>query len=125
MRKIFKKASVYSPFLLLVSPLLTLAQSVSPGTVPNNITDVGGLLGRVCAIVNVMFTVLMVVAVVIVMYAAYLYLTAGSNPDNVKKASTTILYAAVAIAVGLFSKAIPVAVATFVNNGTNAGGGCS
>lgn len=51
------------------------------------------------------------ISVLFVIYAAYIYLTAGGDVEKVKTANRIILYAALAIGVGLLSKTL-VAVVT-------------
>jgi len=48
--------------------------------------------------------ILIAIAAIFIIYAAFTYLTAGGDPEKVKTANRIILYAAVAIAVGLLSK---------------------
>jgi len=59
-----------------------------------------------------MFWVLMAVSVIMVMWAAYTYLTAGDDTEQVHRATKTLTYAAVAILVALIAKGFPYLVAT-------------
>ena len=62
------------------------------------------LINIINRLTNWLLGLLITLAVVFIIYAAYLYLTAGANPDNAKQASHIILYASIAVAVGLLSK---------------------
>lgn len=55
-------------------------------------------------IANWMFTFLLAFAVLFILYGAYLFLTAGSSPDNAQKARSQIIYAVVAITIGILAK---------------------
>jgi len=67
-------------------------------------------INQVIAIINTlslwMLYGLLVVAGVFIVYAAYLYLTAAGDSEKVKSASNVIIYAVVAIGVGLLSRVI-------------------
>jgi hypothetical protein len=55
---------------------------------------------------NWMLTGLIVLASLFVVYAAYNYLTSGGDPEKVGKAKDTLIYAAVAVAIGLLAKVV-------------------
>lgn len=65
-----------------------------------------------CPIQAWMFWILISVAVIMVMWAAYLYLTAGDDPEQVRKATKTMTYAAVAVVVALLAEGFPVLIST-------------
>lgn len=54
-----------------------------------------------------MFWVLLAVAVIMVLWAAYLYLTAGEDTEQVHRATKILTFAAVAVVVGLLAKGFP------------------
>lgn len=88
-------------------PLLALAQPINrPEDVPQitgGVEKVVEVLGRIS---NYMLFGLLTIAGIFIIYAAYLYLTASGDAEKVKHASNVIIYAAVAIGVGLLSKVI-------------------
>ena len=120
MNKHWNKLALGASLALVALPALVFAITIQGP--PGNITKIEDLLDKICSVVNIMFTVLIIVAVVMVMYAAFLYLTAQGDPEKVKSANHTIIYAAIAIAVGIFSKGIPIMVATFLGGVFN---GCA
>jgi uncharacterized membrane protein len=61
-----------------------------------------------------MFYFLIILSVIMIVVAAYLYLTSNGDPEKVGKATKSVTYAAVGIAVGLLAKAIPVLIASIV-----------
>lgn len=99
-----------------MAPALVLAQSGAPRSILT-------LLQTLCRIVGWAFAVLMFLAVIMVIYAAFLYLTAAGDPEKVKKANATILYAAIAIAVALLAKFLPDIVASTIDVNINSYGG--
>ena len=90
---------------LTVLPLLVGAQEIEKPVpvVGNPIQQIFGILDR---LTNWLLTALLVLAGIFVVWAAYNYLTASGDPEKVKKASNIIIYAAVAIGIGLLSKVI-------------------
>jgi len=94
----------------LFVPVLAGAQNQVPQQVtppPNtNIDDVNDLVQLLGRIVNVLFTLLMVVAIIFIFYAAFLYLTAKGETENISKANKQLIYSAVAIAVALLAVAV-------------------
>jgi hypothetical protein len=48
------------------------------------------------------------------MVAAFKYLTASGDPEKVKGAGNTLLYAAIAIGVALLARAVPLVVSSFL-----------
>jgi len=63
---------------------------------------------------NILFALLLLLAVGFIMASAYYFLTAGGNPDNSKKGRTMITYTLIAVAVGAFSKALVYLVASLI-----------
>lgn len=88
---------------LTAMPLLSLAAVETLPTGPRSFEDILDILET---LLNWMFTILMIVAVMFILWAAYLYLSAGGDPEKVKTASNQLIYAAVAIAVALVSQGI-------------------
>ena len=76
------------------------------------------ILNDLCVVFAWAFYFLIVVAVIFVIVAAFKYLMAGGDPEKVKSAGGTLLYAAVAIGVALLAKAIPLVVGNFLGAGT-------
>jgi hypothetical protein len=104
-----------------VLPALAFAQDITtpgPATGTNvpqaNITSLQSILNDLCVVFAWMFYFLIVVAVIFVIVAAFKYLLAGGDPEKVKAAGATLLYAAVAIGVALLAKAIPLVIGSFL-----------
>jgi hypothetical protein len=104
MKKVLSALSVVGSVAL---PLLAAAQTPPPAT-PSALKSLGGLQVFICTvIVGWLFTFLVVLTIVFAFIAAFKYLTAGGDPEKVKSASSMLIYAAIAIIVALFARALP------------------
>jgi uncharacterized membrane protein len=116
--------------LLFGLPLLALADQPSlsggnnKGNVPaTSVTSVGSLLGILCTFFGWAFYLIIVLAVVFGIVAAYRFLTSSGEQEKIREARNTILYAAIAVAVALLALAVPVVVGNFLGvKGLNACG---
>lgn len=82
-------------------------------------TDQCGLccvLSTVYTVTDWAFFILMAIAVFYIILAGIKFVTSGDNPDEVSKARSMILFAAVGIAVALLARAVP-ALVKFVLGG--------
>ena len=105
---------------LLVAPVLAFAQLPTIAPSPNVAGPITGSQSFINLVNQILFyvaTLFWILAAVFVFYAAYLYLTAAGDEEKVKKASHTLMYAVVAIAVGIMAYGIPVLVNTFLLGG--------
>lgn len=113
-----------------VSPLANAATPTPAQTIQLN--GVNDLVSKVlCPITNAMFDVLMVVSVLLILWASYLYITAQDDSEKVTRATKTITYAAVGIAIALIALVFPTVVGSIFNvsvagcNGASSGGSTS
>lgn len=81
-----------------------------PPVITNSFTGLGTTLW--CPIISSMFWVLIIISIIMVLWAAYLYVTAGDDTEQVHKATKTITYAAVAIVVAFLAVGFPYVVAS-------------
>ena len=114
MRKYLNKIEVGIIALTIGMPLVSLGQVAPPTNAPQSFGDIENILRTA---MNWLFSILMILAVIFVLYAAFLYLTAAGNEEKVKKANHTILYAVIAIGVAIFARVVPRLVGSFF--GTN------
>lgn len=84
-------------------PLLALAQAP---TAPTVVTTYSQLITIINTIVNWMFGILLAVAVILILYSAFLYLTSGGDEEKVKTAKKYLVYAIIAVAIGIVAKGI-------------------
>mgnify|MGYP001563018194 CR=1 FL=1 len=87
-----------------------------PGSI-SNITPVTGLTGqtaftKVATIINYFLAVVSVVATIMIIYGGFLYVTAGANEDNTKKAKSMLLYGII----GLVIAGVAFSIVSFANS---------
>ena len=116
-----------APVVALALPVLASAQvPPAPVNAPSNIQNINqiaGSAGIICTIINWIFWLLIVLTVIFVLVAAFKYLTAAGDPEKVKSAGSTLLYAAIAVVVALIAKGLPLIISTFIGGGLS-GVGC-
>ena len=78
-----------------------------PGTV-------GGIVGLLGQIVRWVYIIFFIIAVLMIILAAFSYLTAGGDEEKVKAAKNRIIYAAVAIMVALLAVGFESIIRTFL-----------
>lgn len=65
------------------------------------------LIEAINALINFLFILAMALAPILIIYAAYLILTAGGDAAKISKARTIILWTLIAVAIILFAKGLP------------------
>lgn len=116
-----------APVLALAFPVFASAQLAQPPiqapSTLNNINQLTGTAGILCVVINWVFWLLIVFTIIFVLFAAFKYLTAAGDPEKVKSAGATLLYAAIAVVIALIAKGLPLIVSTFIGGGLS-GTGC-
>ena len=114
-----KLISGVSGVAAVVLPVLAFAQ----GTLPSSpFNDVNGFQQFMCTVVvGWLFTFLVVLSIVFILIAAFKYLTASGDPEKVKSASNTLVYAVIAVLVGLLARGVPLIVGSFIGGNANVG----
>ncbi len=109
------------PAIAILLPVFASAQvPPAPITAPSaisNISAITGTAGIICTAINWIFWFLIVLTIIFVLIAAYKYLTAAGDPEKVKSAGSTLLYAAIAVVVALIAKGLPFIVNSFIGGG--------
>ena len=103
---------------LSLLPLLALG-AVNPGTGALPSTE-QAVYNTINTVINWLFAFLMIGAVLVIIIAAFTFLTAAGDPDKTKTARNYITYAIVAVVVGFLAKAIVVLVGNML--GVTTGG---
>jgi heme O synthase-like polyprenyltransferase len=83
--------------------VLLLPVVVSAQTPPS---DPGTVVETIQVLIDWLFYILIFAAVVVILLAAYTFLTAAGDPDKVKKARDYILYSLIALVVAFLARAI-------------------
>jgi len=92
--------------ITLISSLLPLMAFAQPQVPSGTVTTYSGVVGIINTIGNWMFGLLLALAVIFLLYAAFLYLTAAGDSAKTDKAKDIIIYAIVAIVVAVLAKGI-------------------
>jgi len=74
------------------------------------IQNTDDLIYFICKAVNYVFSVLLILSIIMVLVSAFLFLTAGGNPERVNTAKKTLLWAIAGIAITLLAKTIVFAI---------------
>ncbi len=120
MNTIKKVAAVASVAFLLGAPMVGFAQQTIPcpgGNCPPqvNITSVDRIFQIIRNIVGYIQALFWIAATLFIFYAAYLYLTAAGDPEKVGVAKNQLIYAVIAIAIGLVAFSVPTIIGTFLS----------
>ena len=101
-------------------PAVAMAQLKSPTDVKlpevQSLESLTGVSNWVIAITDWLFYFLILLTFVFILIAAYKYLTSSGDPEKVKGANQMLLYAAIAVVVGILAKTIPNLVASIVGS---------
>ncbi|MDO8504235.1 MAG: hypothetical protein Q7S36_00070 [Candidatus Liptonbacteria bacterium] len=104
----------------LALPALTF----SAGAIWTSATDVIGSSGLGCRIIDFLFAVLIFLTIAFVVFAAFKYLTSGGEPDKIREATHQLLYAAIALVVGLLAKGFPAFIGDIIDPSLAVTGTC-
>ncbi len=98
------------PVLVLPSAVhAQLSNALTGGTTGIQTTQAGStkpLTTLIANLVNVVLGVMGIIFVVLIVYAGILYMQAGSNPDNAKKAKSLIINAVIGLVIVVAAYAI-------------------
>src|SRR3989344_3728657 len=103
--KISSVAGLISGIAASMLPLISLAQvgrvGPRPTDPPGGTVQFETVSGALCTLVAWIFTLLVVLTVIFILWAAYLYLTSAGEEEKIKKANHQLLYAAIALVVSI------------------------
>jgi 4-amino-4-deoxy-L-arabinose transferase-like glycosyltransferase len=104
-------------FILLSNPMLSATMlmiaiggvaSAALPPAPTLVSSAETLDAKVfCPVVDIMFWVLLSVSIIMVLWAAYLYVTSEGDNEKPSQARKMVLYAAIGIAIALLAKGVP------------------
>lgn len=102
---------VAAPAYLALHGLSVFAAVTTGGTAPDvtpntSVTDVSGFKDKIASVADTAIGAIGIIAVIMLVYGGYLYVTAGTNEDNTKKAKSIILYAFIGLAIAILSYVI-------------------
>ncbi|MDD5431128.1 MAG: hypothetical protein PHP03_02810 [Candidatus Pacebacteria bacterium] len=91
---------------IVAAPVMIMAQTNTSVPSQSSVTSVQDIFDIINNIVGYIKVLFYIAAGLFFIYAAYLYLTAAGNPEQVKKASNQLIFAVVAVVVALLSNTI-------------------
>lgn len=86
--------------------------------------EITGPNGVLCQVAAYMFWILIALSSIMVLWGAFMYLTAGGEAEKVSKAHKTLAYAAAGIIVAMIAKAFPSVIAGIVGATIDSGSTC-
>ena len=106
---------VVSSIVLLLTGT-ALAQIPPPSTTPPpiNITTASGLQAIINRVIGWIYVFFFVIAIILILFAAFTYLTSGGDAEKVTSAKNQLIYAAVAIAIALLAYSFTAIVSNIV-----------
>jgi len=90
---------------LLTLPILALAQEEAPTV---------DIMVALETLTNWLFTLLLIIAVIFLIIAAFTFITASGDPDKVGKARNFVLYALIGVAVAVAARGLVALVQTIM-----------
>ena len=111
--KIIRWGVLSGPAASLLVFVSSAQAQVDTGITP--LSSTGGVVKVMGNVLNTMFYVLIAVSVIMVLWAAFLYVTAGDDPKKPSEAKMLLLYAAIGLIVGLLAKGIPCVLGSIFN----------
>ena len=119
---LFKKNFLRTLSVVVYFSLINIIQAASDqviNSIPKApITNIDQTYGAVAAIVTWFINLFWILAVATVIYAAFLYLTAGGNEEKVTKAKKFLLYAVIAAVIALLATGIQAIVGNLLTGTT-------
>ncbi len=119
-----KKALVSLTLIgLLIVPALILAQvEIAPGVVEAKEYEVCcGPNSIIYRLMNYLFSILLIVAAIFIIIAAFMFVTASGDPDKTKTARNFVLYALIGVLVAFGAKGLVSLVGTIAGTPTTGG----
>jgi hypothetical protein len=100
-----------SVFILAFACAALLLPDPAFAAVFNNLNE---LVSRVCTIADWIFTYVVIIAILMIVWAAFLHLTSAGDPQKITQANGAIWYAAIGIVAALLSSSIPRVISLFL-----------
>lgn len=113
-KKFLKKAGAGIVLGLAFLPLVALAQTGVPGPIVTSPVQIAALLQKVLYFVG---AIVMTIALIMLLWSAILYLTAGGSEDRVGRAKNYLIYAIVGIVVAVLAFSVIPFVQTVLQGG--------
>lgn len=103
------------PAVLALSGLSALAQVRPPTITPTTRFTKSDLVDTITTFANYLLVIIGLIAVILIVYGGYLYITAGGDEENLKKARNTLVYGVIGVVVAILAFAIVSFAASFLS----------
>lgn len=104
--------------IMILLPLVVGAQTGANIPAYNPRTDLSdpntAVRDVVSKVANILGTVILAISVVMILFAAFNFLTAGGDAEKITSARNTLIYALVGVAVALLAYVVPTLVQTLI-----------
>lgn len=106
--KLFKARMAVSslmagPIVLLLTSTALAAVTLPTEPTPVTVTSANDLVTVIGRVIGWVYTFFFVIAILLILFAAFTYLTSGGEAEKVTKAKNSLIYAAIAVAVALLA----------------------
>ena len=112
-QQLFILFSIIFLSLILIESVLGETTKI---TIPNPLgetSDVNTLIGK---ILDFLIKIALVLTPIIVVYAGFLYITAGGNEEKIKRANKVLIWALIGLAIALIAKGVPALIKEFLES---------
>ena len=103
---------------LLLLPAIVSVKADVPEYGEEKITSPNEVINLIKSITGWIFKIVMLIAIIFIIIAAFNFLTAAGNPEKIATARQMLIYAIIGIAVALLAAGIPTLIDTFLSSGT-------
>jgi len=114
MRRILVKLALISAIGLLLLPAIVPVRAAVPTYGEEIITTPQEFIDLIKSITKWIFSIVMAIAILFIILAAWYFLTAAGNPEAIAKARQMLIYAIVGIAVALLAAGLPALINAFL-----------
>jgi hypothetical protein len=125
MMKSLKKPSVIILSLFLqAAPLVVTAFSptIEPAKPVAVLKEVGHIKTKIlCPFLDLIFTTAIIVSIIMIIIAAFKYITASGDTEKFSQAHKSLIYASVGIAVAILAGGVPYIIGSFFEGGVDLG----
>lgn len=111
----------FSQFLRTLTVAAFLVPTAHAYAIKLNIDEIAG---KFCIILNWVFTAAIITGIIMVVIAAFKYMTAKGDATKLSEAHQTFFYAAIGLAVAILAASVPFIIATFLGAESEVLGAC-
>jgi len=113
LKKIFILFSIIFLSLILIKSVLGETTTI---TIPNPLGETSDVNTLIDKILDFLIKIALVLTPIIVVYAGFLYITAGGNEEKIKRANKVLIWALIGLAVVLIAKGVPALIKEFLES---------